>query len=86
MEEKLLSTKKNGMVMLLLTALLYLAAVVLLIAAAGGAFRGPELYNPYTFYYESGYNYTAFVLIPCLIWLVLGWILFLGLKVLKRWC
>ena len=83
MEEKLLSTKKNGMLMLLLTTVLYLAAVVLLIAAAGGAFQEPELYNPHTFYYQPGYNYAPFVIVPCLIWLCLGWILFLGLKVIK---
>ena len=83
MEEKLLATRKNGMVMLLLTLALYIAAFVLLFLAIGGAFQGPEEYDPRTFYYEPGYNYTAFVLIPCLIWLCFGWVLFLGLKVIK---
>ena len=83
MEEKLLSTKKNGMVMLLLTLVLYIAALVLLSLAVGGAFRGPMIYNSDTFYYMPGYDHTAAAVIPCLIWLCLGWIPLLGLKVLK---
>ena len=80
MEEKLLSNKKNGMAMLLLTIALYIAAVVLLFLAIGGTFRR----YAYSYgYYEPVSDYTAFVLIPCLIWLCLGWILLPGLKVLK---
>ena len=83
MEEKLLSTKKNGMVMLLLTLLLYIAAIVLLFLAIGGAFRGPMIYNSDTFYYMSGYDHTAVAVIPCVVWLLFGWVLFLGFKILK---
>ena len=80
MEEKLLSTKKNGMLILLLTLTLYIAAAVLLFLAIGGAFRR----YAYSYgYYDPVSDYTAFVVIPCLVWLCLGWILLLGLKVLK---
>ena len=63
MQEKVLSSKKNGMAMMILFILLYVAATALAIIGS-------------TFY-----------CIPMaavgFIWLSLGWIPFLGLKVLK---
>ncbi|MFQ9514942.1 MAG: SPFH domain-containing protein [Eubacterium sp.] len=65
MEEKILTTKKNGMAVLLGTVLLYIAAV------AG------VIYSLITT--EDGNILTVI----CFIWICLGWILFLGLKILK---
>jgi regulator of protease activity HflC (stomatin/prohibitin superfamily) len=84
LEEKILTTKKNGMAVLLLSILLYILAVVLLILGASGACAP-------TYVHANGsilHDYSRFdpsgIFVACgLIWLCLGWILFLGLKVLK---
>jgi len=68
MEERILTTKKNGMTALLLTLALYVAAVVLLLMAIAGTFHGVL---------------NGIVVAACLLWLAFGWILLLGLKVLK---
>ena len=71
MEERILSNKKNGMFMLLLTVALYIAAILLLI---GGGSSG--------LFWRIGP--LGYLLVPLsVLWLLLGWILFLGLKVLK---
>lgn len=70
MNEKILSTKKNGMGMLLLFSFLYMIAI------AGCIFSAISM----------GFSVTApaiTVLIISIIWLSIGWIPFLGLKVLK---
>lgn len=67
MKEKILTTKKNGMLVLLLTLVLYLAAVGLCIY---GAFRIDQGKSP-------------ILLIIAILWLSIGWIPFIGLKVLK---
>lgn len=70
MNEKILSTKKNGMGMLLLFSFLYMIAI------AGCIFSAISL----------GFSVTApaiIVLIISIIWLSIGWVPFLGLKVLK---
>mgnify|MGYP004536252493 FL=1 len=70
MNEKILSTKKNGMGMLLLFSFLYMIAI------AGCIFSAISM----------GFSVTApaiIVLIISIIWLSIGWIPFLGLKVLK---
>ena len=67
MEEKILSNKKNGMLIMLLTIALYIASVPLLILASGGAFG----------------RLSTIVIVLCALWLLAGWFLFLGLKVLK---
>ena len=70
MNEKILSTKKNGMGMLLLFSFLYMIAI------AGCIFSAISM----------GFSVTApaiTVLIISTIWLSIGWIPFLGLKVLK---
>lgn len=69
MEEKLLSNKKNGMAMLLLLLALYIAAVVLVVFGGIGMDDGSKAAIP--------------VFVVGLIWVCLGWISFLGLKVLK---
>ena len=70
MNEKILNTKKNGFGMLLLWGLLYLASIGLLIYAA---------------FQMEAEQYVIGV--PCLvislIWLCIGWIPFLGLKLLN---
>ena len=70
MEEKILTTKKNGMAVLLLTSLLYLAAVAVCVLSS------VSMSNDIT-----PLNITGLVL--SIIWLALGWIPFAGLKVLK---
>ena len=70
MNEKILSTKKNGMGMLLLFSFLYMIAI------AGCIFSAISM----------GFSVTApaiTVLIISIIWLTIGWVPFLGLKVLK---
>ena len=73
MEEKLLTTKKNGMSVLLVTVLLYLAAIPL--CMLGSAMTGADGVGVVL----AG---TALMIVSIL-WLVLGWILWCGLKVLK---
>lgn len=70
MNEKILSTKKNGMGMLLLFSFLYMIAIAECIFSA----------------ISMGFSVTApaiIVLIISIIWLSIGWVPFLGLKVLK---
>ncbi len=67
MEEILLKNRKNGMTALLLTIALYLLAVV------GCVFGGIWL--------DAGRSPVLFIL--SMVWLCLGWIPFLGLKVLR---
>ena len=69
MEEKILNTRKNGMAMLLLCALLYVGAILCVIFGAISMDRGRML--------------GLLLFVPGLIWTLVGWILFLGLKVLK---
>ncbi len=69
MEEKVLSNRKNGMPMLLLTLALYVLAVIGVIFAASNS------------WWLGGF--TAAILAPCIAWIVFGWILFCGLRVLK---
>lgn len=67
MEERILSTKKNGMLVMLLTIVLYLAAIG--VTVAGGILLD-QTNNPV-------------LLIIGIVYLLLGWIPFMGLKVLK---
>ena len=70
-QEKVMQGHKNGAMMLVLTILLYLAAAVGVIYFAIGMDSGENM----------GLNVTMFIL--CILFLCVGWILFLGLKVLK---
>lgn len=70
MQEKILNTKKNGMVALILIVLLYTLSVV------GMVFGGIALENN-----PSGGDIALFVVST--VWVCLGWIPILGLKVLK---
>jgi len=88
MSEKRLTTRKYGMLMLLLVLALYIAAVVLLILAARGTFGRYELIAQPAlggFSYEKVFHpgATVPIVIVSVAWLCLGWILLLGLKVLK---
>lgn len=67
MKEIVLTNKKHGMLVLLLTTVLYLAAI------AGVIFGGIML--------DSGMSPVLFII--SIIWICLGWIPFLGLRVLK---
>ncbi len=70
MQEKVLGAKKNGMAVLLLTAVLYLAA--LFVTVYGGLLL------------EEGAEALGVVLLVVgIAWLCVGWIPFLGLKVLQ---
>lgn len=70
MNEKILSTKKNGMGMLLLFSFLYMIAI------AGCIFSAISMVFSVT-------APAVTVLIISIIWLSIGWVPFLGLKVLK---
>ena len=71
MDEKILNGKKNGMLMLLLILGLYVvaAAGIVMVLSFGGYFLPPVL--------------SIGILAICIIWIALGWILLIGLKVLK---
>ena len=73
MEEKVLSKSKNGMVMLLLSLFLYLVAIAAMIA---GGITGLSENGP-----QSPAGIALFVV--GLVYVVLGWILFCGLTVLR---
>ena len=69
MEEKILNTRKNGLAMLLLAVVLYIGAILCVVLGGINMDRG---------------NMIGLALfIPGLVWVMFGWILFLGLKVLK---
>ncbi len=69
MEEKILNSRKNGMAVMLLCILLYVAAILCVIFGAINMDRGNML--------------GLLLFIPGLVWALLGWIPFCGLKVLK---
>ena len=69
MQEKILNTRKNGMAVMLLCILLYVAAILCVIFGAINMDRGNML--------------GLLLFIPGLVWALLGWIPFCGLKVLK---
>ena len=69
MEEKILNTKKNGMPVMLLCILLYVAAIL------GIVFGGINM--------DKGNLSGLLMFVPGIVWVVLGWIPFCGLKVLK---
>ncbi len=71
MEEKIIGKKSNGMPMLLLTILLYLCAV------------GAVVFGGITLDSEENFVVGIIVFVIGLVWLTLGWIPALGLKVLK---
>ncbi len=74
MKEIVLSSRKNGMPVLLVTVLLYVLAVLGIIFA--GSMWG------YLTYFASP-AVPVLLMVVCIAWLSLGWILWLGLKVLK---
>ncbi len=70
MEEKLYQGGKNGMLMLIVTTLAYLAAII------GAIFSGIALEKQVTVL-------AVVILVVCIIYLVVGWIPWCGLKVLR---
>ena len=72
MEEKTLSVKKNGIPMLLLTLVLYLAGIACAIVGGVALDQG----------FLPGVLASLMVIVGCL-WFLVGWIPFLGLKVIK---
>lgn len=68
MEEKVLHKNKNGMVMMILFILLYVAAIAAIVSGAG---------------MMENHGAGAAVFAAGIIYIALGWILFMGLKVLK---
>ncbi len=69
MEEKILNTRKNGMAIMLLCILLYVGAILCIV------FGGINL--------DKGRTIGLALFIPGIIWVLVGWIPFCGLKVLK---
>ena len=69
MQEKILNNRKNGMAVMLLCILLYVAAILCVVFGAINMDRGNML--------------GLLLFIPGLVWALLGWIPFCGLKVLK---
>jgi len=72
MNEIVLGKKKNGMSVLILSVLLYIVAVIGILLVAGRISMGIPL---------SAFAVICMVL--CILWAALGWLMFLGLKVLK---
>ena len=70
MNEIILNKRKNGMGMLLLLFILYVGAVILLIGSASYALPIHGALR-------------GIVIAVCILWLAIGWILFLGLKVIR---
>ena len=71
MQERIISKSKNGMPMLLLGLLLYIGAFVGMIACIIPLAE------------ENGGSLEVIGLVICVLWILVGWIIFLGLKVLK---
>ena len=69
MQEKILNSRKNGMPMMLLCIVLYVAAILCIV------FGGINM--------DRGRMIGLALFIPGLVWALLGWIPFCGLKVLK---
>lgn len=71
MTEKTLNKKPNGMAALIVLAILYIAAIAGAIACS--------------LHFEEGANNTGYIAgtIICVVYLIFGWILFGGLKVIK---
>jgi len=69
MNEKILENRKNGMPVMLLSIVLYAAAVALVIVGANRM--------------DHGWHYGVPIFVVGMIWVCLGWIPLLGLKVLK---
>jgi len=77
-KEKILNGPKNGMVMMCITMCAYAAAIALLVVTAIGLDGAAVLISGAT---SAGFNQFLFIL-SC-VYVALGWIPFLGLKVLK---
>ena len=69
MEEKIITGRKHGMLVLFITIALYIAATVLFIVSAAGL--------------DGGNNAFILPMIIAGLYYLLGWIMFLGLKILK---
>jgi len=69
MNERILNNKKNGMLIMLILIAAYIAAVLLVV------FGGIAM--------DNGKTSGLIIFVPGLIWVIAGWIPFLGLKVLK---
>ena len=69
MQEKILNTKKNGMAVMLLCILIYIGAILAVVFGAIDM--------------DKGRNIGLALFIPGLVWTMIGWIPFCGLKVLK---
>ena len=69
MEEKILNTKKNGMAVMLLFILLYAGAIALVIVGAIS--------------FDAGKAFAGPMLVLGVVWISVGWLPFIGLKVLK---
>ncbi len=74
MQEKILSSKKNGMQMLVLTSLLYLLGIAIFVVGAIAIEGGIE---------GVGETLAIVLMVVGAIWLCVGWIPFMGLKILK---
>jgi len=70
MEEKIYTGKKNGMAVLLIGLVVYILAILGIIYGGIG-------------YEKTGSAVTMVFMVVCIVVVALGWILFLGLKVLK---
>ncbi|MBP1549932.1 MAG: SPFH domain-containing protein [Oscillospiraceae bacterium] len=68
-EEKILRTKQNGMSALFLTTILYLAAIPLIVLSV--------------IIGDSGFSFAYAGTVIGVIWLLIGWIPYLGLKIIK---
>lgn len=76
MKEKVLEKKQNGLVMLLLSALLYIGGILLIVFGAVGMSEAEAAM-------ESPSAGSVVMFVCGLIWAIVGWLPFLGLKILK---
>jgi len=72
MEEIILNKKKNGMAILILTVLLYIAAIIVVVSIISRITMGIPLSV-----------FAVILLVISVLWFVIGWLMLLGLKVLK---
>ena len=84
MNEKILTGKKHGLAALIITTILYIIPIIGVIFSAERleALNSKVMFNFGTYTHPDTTRYTV-LLIVCIVWLCIGWLPYLGLKVLR---